>query len=74
MLNDQDKKLILDIGRRIRQLRKRQKLSIAQVAFEIGTSESYVQRIEKGNVNPGIVTLNRLAIVLNTTLAKIVAD
>jgi len=62
--NSHQKKL-KEIGIRIRKLREKEKISRAQLAYEIDTSESQLARIEYGEVNTGLVSLLKIANVLD---------
>jgi transcriptional regulator with XRE-family HTH domain len=53
------------LGKKITQARKKQKLTKVQLAFEMETSEKYIRRIEKGEVNMGVIALFKLSNVLN---------
>jgi transcriptional regulator with XRE-family HTH domain len=59
------------IGTNIRCLREQQKLSRAQLAFEIGTNEKQLSRIEYGEINSGIMNYIKIARALNTSLDNI---
>lgn len=59
-----DKGLVL-LGRRIREIRRQQKISQDQLAFESGISKNQISRIERGEINTGISTLFILAEILN---------
>lgn len=60
-----DNKIIKLIGEKVKQLREEQNLSQRQLAFETGTSETQIRRIEKGQINTGISTLIAIAKALN---------
>lgn len=67
-----DEKIFLEkLGMRITQLRKDQKLSKVQLAFEINTGEAAIRRIELGQVNSGIVILKKIAMALNVSLSEL---
>lgn len=53
------------IGINIRRLREIQKLSRAQLAFEIDTTEKQLSRIEYGEINSGIMSYIKIARALN---------
>jgi transcriptional regulator with XRE-family HTH domain len=59
------------IGTNIRHLRELQKLSRVQLAFEIGTTEKQLSRIEYGEINSGIMNYIKIARALNTSLDTI---
>ncbi len=60
------------IGEKISQIRVAQKLSKVQLAFEIGSSESSIRRIENGQVNISIGMLIKIAIALNVKPSEII--
>lgn len=72
MVIEQDKIFLQRLGKRISELRLRYKLTKVQLAFEINTSESNIRRIEKGQINVGIITLNKIAEVFNISLSELV--
>ena len=59
------------IGINIRRIREQQKISRAQLAFEIETSEKQLSRIEYGEINSGIMTYIKIARVLNISFAEL---
>lgn len=56
------------IGINIRRIRTEKGISRAQLAYEIGTSEKHLSRIELGEVNSGILTYLKIIRILNITL------
>jgi DNA-binding XRE family transcriptional regulator len=56
-----DEKAIRLIGKRIREIRKKQKLSQSQLAYEANIPRMQVSRIERGEVNTSISTLLAIA-------------
>lgn len=72
MVKSEDKIFLQVLGKRITELRTNQGLSKVQLAFEINTSESNIRRIEKGQINVGILTLKKLAASLNVTLVELI--
>lgn len=59
------------IGVNIRRIRSEKTISRAQLAYEIGTSEKHLSRIETGEVNSGILTYIKISRVLGVTLTDI---
>ena len=59
------------LGNNIRRIRTEKSISRAQLAYEIGTSEKHLSRIELGEVNSGIVTFLKIARVLGTTMTEL---
>jgi len=42
-------------------------MSQGELAFQLGTDKAYISRIERGEVNIGIVFLTEICVVLKTT-------
>ena len=61
-----------EIGERIRNGRRRKKLSQTQLAKEIGASMNGVAQIERGEADTRVGTLLRIAVVLGDDLNYIV--
>ena len=60
-MNFRDKKFLLDLGFRIKEIRKSKKLSQEDLAYEQNISLSQIARIETGKLNPTICTLKKIA-------------
>ncbi len=52
-------------GSHLTSLRKKHGISRVQLAFEMGTHEKQLRLIEKGEINTGILTLYKIALVLD---------
>lgn len=74
VINQHDKIYLQKIGLRISKLRLQQKLSKVQLAFEINTSESNIRRIEKGQINVGLITLKKITEALNISLSDFFSE
>lgn len=59
------------LGRRLRQLRHLQQLSLAAVARHAGMSPSFLSQLERGATSPSISSLRRICAVLGVTLAEL---
>jgi transcriptional regulator with XRE-family HTH domain len=66
--NLRDKKILLEFGKRLRDVRKQKELSLEGLAFEAEMEISQVYRIEKGIINPTLTTLSALSKALGITL------
>ena len=67
-----DEKIFLEkLGKNITRLRKEQKLTKVQLAYEIHTGEAAIRRIELGQVNSGAIMLKKIADSLNVPLAEL---
>jgi transcriptional regulator with XRE-family HTH domain len=55
----------------IKQLRADREITQEQLAFEAGITASALSRIERGNNNPGWMTVRRIADALGVTLVQL---
>lgn len=63
----------LQIGRRVRSLRKSLRLSRKQLSQRSGVSERYLGQLENGHANVSVGVLNRIAGELGVTLSAVVS-
>ena len=67
-MSDFDKQQKLrEIGLKIRFLRESKKISRAQMAFEMDTTEKQITRIEYGQINTGLYSLIQIASILEVS-------
>lgn len=59
------------IGEQIRKLRRRQGLSIEELAFRAGIHHNYLGDIERGRRNPSIRSLEKIAQGLNVSIKEL---
>jgi transcriptional regulator with XRE-family HTH domain len=59
------------LGRKLRLLRKGQKLSLRQLAQKVGCAPSYLSMVENGKVDPSISRLKGIAEGLGTTIREL---
>jgi len=64
----------LEIGQKIRTLRKSKKMTAKQLAFDSKISVGMLSLLENGSTSGSVETLRKIAKVLNTTLAHIFTD
>ena len=64
----------IDVGKRVREIRKNAGLSMKQLAEKVGVSFLTIQRIETGKVSPSVALLSEIAYHLNYPLASLVAE
>jgi transcriptional regulator with XRE-family HTH domain len=57
-------KFISNFGEKVKELRVSQNISRVQMAFEIGCNEKQLRLIEKGEINTGILSIYKIAKVL----------
>lgn len=61
------------MGQIICDARKKEKITQVELAQKVGTNKSYISRIEKGLIEPGIYTFNRIAEALHLRLDLVTA-
>jgi DNA-binding XRE family transcriptional regulator len=69
-----DKALERHLGSVVRNLRQQQRLTIADVAGQVGISRGMLSKIENGQASTSLDTLGRLASVLGVSLAYLFRD
>ena len=74
LVNVAEKNLLADTGRRIREVRTGQGLSLEQLALLTGISAPALSVIENGKRDPRLTTLNRIAEALRVPLAALIQD
>ena len=65
--------IVRQIGDNIRNIRKSKGLSQEQLALRAEINASYMGQVERGEKNPTIDVLGKIAIALNTPLEQIVS-
>lgn len=63
--------ILIQLGMRIRYIRKIKKMSQLDLAVEADINRNYLCDVEKGRRNPTITILNRIAEALNIDLATL---
>ena len=61
----------MDIGERIRQIRKSKGLSIYKLSQETGISQNHISNLELGRRKPSVETLKRLIVPLGITMSEL---
>jgi transcriptional regulator with XRE-family HTH domain len=74
MSDDAEKKLLAEAGRRIRETRAKQALSLEQLTRLTGISAPALSLIETGKRDPRLTTLKRISDALRVPLTALVAD
>jgi transcriptional regulator with XRE-family HTH domain len=59
----------IQIGKKIRQLRLRNKLTLGEVAKRTGFTEAYISMVERGKKSPPIATLSKIGRALDVDIA-----
>lgn len=66
--------LATDIGKRVREERKKQGISQESLAAQAGIDRSYLGRIERGEVNVTVQTLWSIKGVLGVSISDLISD
>jgi transcriptional regulator with XRE-family HTH domain len=61
----------IQIGRSLRDARRRRGLTLKAVAHEAGVTESFLSQVERDIASPSIATLRRIAVALGTTIGTL---
>ena len=64
----------MDIGPRIRRIRRQQHRTIREVAEACGFTRSLLSKIETGKATPPVATLNKIGDALGLKLSQLLAD
>lgn len=62
------------LGHKIRELRKKRKLTMQQLAEMVGVNYTTIYRVETGKVSPSVVLLSEIAHNLGSSIASLVED
>lgn len=65
---------MMELGLKLRQLRKAKRFSLKQLAARSGCSTSYLSMIENGKIDPGISRLKKIADGLGITIVDLFQD
>ncbi len=65
MKSQADINFLIAFGKNLKKIRTQQKISRVQLAYEIGTHEKQLRLIEKGEINTGILTIHKIAKILD---------
>ena len=63
--------LLVQLGARIRFLRKERKMSQLDLAIEANVAKNYISDLENGRRNPSLIILNRISIALKIQLEEL---
>jgi len=64
----------VEIGHKIRDIRKRKKLTIAQMSEKVGLSKGFISNIENNNTSPSLKTLQTIANFLDVPLPYLLLE
>lgn len=65
---------LVALGNAIRQARKARGISQEQLAHDSAVDRSYMSSIERGQQNPGVITVFRISAALRMTAADLLAE
>lgn len=68
---DEERKLLQQVGNRIKILRLEVGLSQEKLAFASGLDRSYVGAVERGERNIAVINLSKIATALNVSLSDL---
>lgn len=63
--------VLIKFGNKIRELRTNQNLSQEALAEKSGLHRNYIGMVERGERNPSLVNIDKLAVALNSELAEL---
>jgi transcriptional regulator with XRE-family HTH domain len=64
----------MDIGSKIRAIRNRKKITIAQMCEDTGLSKGFISNVENNNTSPSINTLHTIAVFLKVPLPYLLLE
>lgn len=64
----------MDISRRLKNVRKAKGISVYKLSQLSGVSETHIRDLERGDRNPSIDTLSKLAVPLGLSLPELLND
>lgn len=69
-----EKKVIIGIGKKIRDLRLKKGMSQNELAMQCNFEKATMSRIESGQTNPTVRTLHKIATALGVPVAELFTD
>ncbi len=69
-----EKKICRRFGKRVKELRRRSRLSQEDFADQAGVDSSYLGKVERGERNPSLGVVARIAKAFGMTLAELLAE
>lgn len=64
-------KVTKQLGKRIRRFRREQKLSQEELAYKAGIHRTYMGKIERGESNPPVHTVSKIAKALRISISEL---
>jgi transcriptional regulator with XRE-family HTH domain len=63
--------VLIRFGKKVRELRTNQKLSQVALAEKSGLHANYIGMVERGERNPSLINIDKLAKALNVSLSEL---
>ncbi len=67
-----DKQYLIELGKRIAQLRKSKNWTQEDLSIKSGVERSALARMESGGVNSGVLNLKKISLALKVTIGELV--
>ena len=64
----------VDLGKRIKELRKNRKLAQGELAAQIGINANHMSRLERGRYQPSVEVLKKIAVALDVSVDALLSD
>lgn len=68
--HDEDASAALELGQRIREVRRKKSMTLREAAEAAGVSESFLSQVERGLANPSVASLRRIADAMHEPVAS----